>query len=197
MKITRIYFLLISLFFLFLSINAFAWDNTEPLIVDHACTDLSQIPEESVEKAKTDLHIAYGHTSHGSQLITGMSGLIDFKGELYTFSKGGGNGSLDLRDRPFSGASDLGNPNRTAWESATRNYLNDHSDTNVIISALHSRNGQSNRLLFHCLKGDVAFSVTPLLLWEYIVLGRYAGKFKVLAKVETYDQQDFLEVYAT
>jgi len=36
-----------------------------------------------------------------------------------------------------------------------------------------------------------------LLLWEHIAVALYAGKFKVLAKVETYDQQDFLEVYAT
>ncbi|HEX9933577.1 MAG TPA: hypothetical protein VGB38_00150, partial [bacterium] len=69
------------------------------------------------------LHIAYGHTSHGSQLITGMTGLVGFKGTLYSFNNGGSGGALDLKDTPFSGASDLGNSNFTAWETATRSYL--------------------------------------------------------------------------
>jgi hypothetical protein len=29
-----------------------------------------------IRKAKRELRIAYGHTSHGSQIITGMSGLV-------------------------------------------------------------------------------------------------------------------------
>jgi putative PIN family toxin of toxin-antitoxin system len=41
-------------------------------------------------------------------------------------------------------------------------------DTSVIISALYSKRGQSNKLFFHCLKGDIEYSITPLLLWEYI-----------------------------
>lgn len=108
-------------------------DNNGASIINHSCTNLSLIPKQWIETAKTNLHIAYGHTSHGSQLTTGMSGLVDFKGELYSFNNGGTGGSLDLRDRPFSGAHDLGNPNRTAWETSTRNYLDDHTEINVII----------------------------------------------------------------
>ncbi len=104
-----------------------------PVIVDHTCTRLSQIPQESVQAAKNQLHIAYGHTSHGSQLTTGMTGLVAFKGSLYEWNSGGANGALDLRDQPFSGASDLGNPDRTAWEAATRSYLDAHPEVNVII----------------------------------------------------------------
>lgn len=112
---------------------------TEPVgdgglnIIDHPMTNLSLISSESIEKAKTKLHIAYGHTSHGSQLISGMEGLITFKGSLYSFNNGGSDGSLDLRDRPFSGASDLGNPDRTAWSEATRKYLDKNPDINVVI----------------------------------------------------------------
>ena len=36
-------------------------------IVDHTTTDLSQIPNSWIEQAKSDLHIAYNHTSHGSR----------------------------------------------------------------------------------------------------------------------------------
>jgi len=62
-----------------------------------------------------------------------MSGLVGFAGTLYEWNGGGTGGALDLRDTPFSGAEDLGNPNRTAWAQATRNYLNSHPDVNVII----------------------------------------------------------------
>jgi hypothetical protein len=86
--------------------------------------------------AKSTLHIAYGHTSHGSQIITGMEGLLLFKtgyDTLYAFNDGGADGALDLRDTPFSGADDLGAPNRTAWATATRHYLDAHAEVNVVI----------------------------------------------------------------
>jgi hypothetical protein len=104
-----------------------------PLIADHNCTTISEVPEAWINEAKEILHIAYGHTSHGSQIVTGMEGLVDFMGSLYAFTGGGGSGVLDLRDRPFSGASDLGNPDRSSWAAATRSYLNGHSDVNVVI----------------------------------------------------------------
>ena len=101
--------------------------------IDHTIAKLSLLSSEKIENAKSKLHIAYGHTSHGSQIISGMEGLITFKGALYSFNNGGSDGSLDLRDRPFSGASDLGNPDRTAWAAATRNYLENNTDINVVI----------------------------------------------------------------
>lgn len=115
--------------------------STESIIVDHtSAANFEDIPEEWIEKAKTDLHIAYGHTSHGSQLITGMNMLVSEKGALYSWNNGGVNGSLDIRD--YAGnfgslgiANDLGNPNYTAWETATRIYLNSNPDINVIIWA--------------------------------------------------------------
>ena len=107
----------------------------ETLIVNHAVAKLSIIPDEWIDSAKAKLHIAYGHTSHGSQIITGMEGLKNWKGSKYAFNNGGSNGALDIHDYAFAGASDLGNPNRTAWETATRNYLNNpaNSDVNVVI----------------------------------------------------------------
>ena len=103
------------------------------MIINHTSTSISSIPQEWIIKTKRDLHIAYGHTSHGSQLIDGMTGLITFRGNLYSFNGTGADSALELRDTPFVGASDLGNPNRTAWESATRTYLNAHPEINVII----------------------------------------------------------------
>jgi len=111
---------------------------TDSMIIDHRCTDLADVPLEWISKARTDLHIAYGHTSHGSQITTGMTGLVGFAnaphgGSTYAWNEGGTDGALDLDDSPFSGASDLGNPNRTAWADATRAYLNSNPDVNVIM----------------------------------------------------------------
>lgn len=97
------------------------------IIANHlAAADFDSIPESAVNLAKSTLHIAYGHTSHGSQIITGMEALADAD-NLYN--------GLDLRDSPFSGASDLGNPDRTSWATSTRNYLDANPTVNVIIWA--------------------------------------------------------------
>jgi hypothetical protein len=112
--------------------------SAEPIIANHTSIHLSQVPLSNITKAKEDLHIAYGHTSHGSQIITGMEGLITFPnapygGSTYAFNNGGTGGALDLRDTPFEDAYDLGNPDYTSWAAATRTYLNDNPDINVII----------------------------------------------------------------
>ncbi len=57
---------------------------TTPLIVDHTSTDLSAVPASAIADAKATLHIAYGHTSHGSQLVDGMTGLTSFAGAPLT-----------------------------------------------------------------------------------------------------------------
>ena len=104
-------------------------------IIDHHCTDISQIPESAIIQAKKKLHIAYGHTSHGSQIITGMNNLDEFMGGtgLYDWHDGPANGSIDIDDYFMSG--DLGNPDRTTWAVRTREYLNNqyHNDVNVIM----------------------------------------------------------------
>lgn len=104
-----------------------------PTIVDHTSIDLSKIPVEWIDKAKTDLHIAYGHTSHGSQLITGMTGLETFKGDPYLWNNGELDGELDIRDGYLPG--DLGSNGDLTWADATRSYLGDwrNADINVII----------------------------------------------------------------
>jgi hypothetical protein len=108
--------------------NKISFDN---MIIDHNCTKLSSIPSEYITAAKQILHIAYGHTSHGSQLTTGMTGLVTFKGNTYAWNNGGTDGALDLHDYAMSG--DLGNPDRTSWADRTRTYLNSNPDVNVII----------------------------------------------------------------
>lgn len=127
-----ILFLASVVFALMVITNCTKEDTAEPeKIIDHRCTSLEAIPQAWIEKAKTDLHIAYGHTSHGSQLTEGMTGLVEFRGDLYAWNNGGTEGALDLHDYFVSG--DLGNPDRTTWESRTREYLSSHHDVNVVI----------------------------------------------------------------
>jgi hypothetical protein len=118
-------------------------DRDAPLIIDHNCTDIWQIPDSAVEQAKNQLHIAYGHTSHGSQLISGMGSngtqldaFMTGNGAnpgLFVWHDGPQNGALDLDDYFVSG--DLGNPDRVTWAQSTRDYLDNpaNSDVNVVI----------------------------------------------------------------
>ncbi|NHJ49899.1 MAG: hypothetical protein FK733_19050, partial [Asgard group archaeon] len=101
-----------------------------PIIADHNVVNyvrLDLIPDENITHAKNELHIAYGHTSHGSQITTGMAGLSAFKESkngtegLYDWNEGGTDGALDIDDYFQSG--DLGNPDRTTWATRTRTYL--------------------------------------------------------------------------
>lgn len=109
------------------------------IVADHTSVNqFDNIPQAWINLAKSNLHIAYGHTSHGSQLITGMDMLRTEKGSLYSWNNGGTSGALDIKDfyGNFGGlgvADDLGSPNYNAWATATRTYLNQHPEINVII----------------------------------------------------------------
>lgn len=104
---------------------------SEAIIIDHTCTSISEIPEHWIQKAKAEFGIAYGHTSHGSQIISGMRAL-NTKSKLYAFDSFGGNKTLTISDQELRG--DLGNPNRTSWADRTRKLLRAWEDTfNLII----------------------------------------------------------------
>lgn len=128
-------FTVIAIFLCALLFNSCKKDSESklPAIVDHTCIDLSKIPVDWINKAKAGLHIAYGHTSHGSQLLTGMTGLETFKGDPYLWNNGELEGSLDIRDGYLPG--DLGSNGDLTWAEATRSYLDDlrNENINVII----------------------------------------------------------------
>ncbi len=101
------------------------------IIIDHNCTRLGNIPATYITQAKSTLHIAYEHTSHGSQIIDGMTGLVNWKGSTYAWNNGGLNGALDIHDNGITGGTDLGSPDFTAWAAATRTYLRSTANSNV------------------------------------------------------------------
>ncbi|OQX18174.1 MAG: hypothetical protein BWK76_08245 [Desulfobulbaceae bacterium A2] len=141
----RITLFIAAVFILFVSRLAGA----DALIIDHYDTDITGLTAAEIQKAKDTLHIAYGHTSHGSQISTGMSGLVDFadhhgKGltlpdNIFQYNTGGTGGALDLRDGVMAG--DVGY--YPDWVNNTRGYLGDvnpvtgmgtnNSDVNVIM----------------------------------------------------------------
>lgn len=128
-------FVVLSVFLLFSS------PYTEAVVIDHECTDITEIPQAAIEQAKSTLHIAYGHTSHGSQLTTGMSGLVNFANggglglslpeNIFSWNSGGTSDALDLHDYAMSG--DVGY--YPDWVNNTRTYLDNpgNGDVNVII----------------------------------------------------------------
>jgi len=95
----------------------------QTIIINHTTTDLSKVPPYWVNQAKEMLRLSYGHTSHGSQLVSGM-GTLKALDPLYSFNTDGAiqAGMLSLADYTPDG--DLGNPDRTTWAARTRTYLN-------------------------------------------------------------------------
>ncbi len=57
------------------------------LIVDHTCTDLNAIPAEWIEAAQSDVKVHYAHTSHGSQITTGLD-LIEDANSTFSQAQG-------------------------------------------------------------------------------------------------------------
>ena len=129
--------IVISVMFTLILLSGCKKDDNENLtgegmmIINHNYNKLNTIPAEWIAAAKQNLHIAYGHTSHGSQITTGMTGLVSYKGPAYSWNDGGTGGALDLHDYAMTG--DLGDPDLTSWASRTRTYLAANADVNVII----------------------------------------------------------------
>lgn len=127
--------------FLFLLCLSFSFPHAlfAAIIANHSTTSLNVIPEQWINTVKSNLRLSYGHTSHGSQPISGMQVLADNStyGPLYTFNKNGviEVDVLSLHDYTPSG--DLGHNGSTTWATSTRTYLNSSSGSgstrNVVI----------------------------------------------------------------
>jgi hypothetical protein len=112
----------------------------QPIIIDHFCTDFTTIPEEWITKAKSELRIGHSHTSHGSQLVTGMDAIEGMYSPLfdYDYENWGLHAGIFFNDLwgNAGGAEDLGHNGDTTWSAATRQMLNlANNDRNVVIWA--------------------------------------------------------------
>lgn len=125
----------IIIFMIIVNFLFFTFSYSQGLIIDHSCVDITKIPQTWIEAAKSSLHIAYGHTSHGSQITDGMSGLVAFANgggkslslpeNIFAWNNGGADGALDLHDYAMGG--DVGY--YPAWVNNTRSYLGDPDST--------------------------------------------------------------------
>jgi len=109
------------------------------VVVGHLATDLGAIPDSAIEDAVDSLHVAYAHTSHGSQLISGMHALGEFPefGSTYAWSDNGAVG-LDLDDYGIPcGVPDLSQGDWingdgvTPWVTCTRDFLDSPGNFHV------------------------------------------------------------------
>ena len=105
--------------------------------------------QAAIEVAKSTLHIGYGHTSHGSQITSGMSGFTAFMNnksypqDLFAWNNGGTGKALDLEEGAGYGEGWLDHDcGYSGWDEETRSYLEgydpgagtaDHTDVNVIM----------------------------------------------------------------
>ena len=126
---------MLNLIMIFQTRNVVGGTFTEPIIANHSIINyirFDQIPDSVILNAKNTLHIAYQHTSHGSQITSAMSVLPTFKEGLggtvglYSYN------STFLHDYAMPSVPDVGYP---GWDNATRDYLDDPSnaDCNVIM----------------------------------------------------------------
>ncbi|NLG34053.1 MAG: hypothetical protein GX548_01725, partial [Lentisphaerae bacterium] len=119
----------------------------EPLLIDHRHTDITQLTQARIERAKAVLHIGYGHTSHGSQVTDGMTGLVGFANggglglslpeDIFAWNEGGAGGALDLEEGAGydSGWLEMDCGYWSTWRDETIEYLEDpsHADVNVVM----------------------------------------------------------------
>lgn len=95
---------------------------TEGLIVGHEVTSgFESIPVSVMNQVRNNFRIYYGHTSHGSQIVSGLNMLAGLGGEYA---------------KPhFSEVSDdLGHHGDVSWAERTRGFLDDHpGEYNVVM----------------------------------------------------------------
>jgi len=89
----------------------------QPLIIDHRCTDLGKVPTKWVNKVKKDFGVWYGHTSHGSQITSGMRAINSGN---FRYSSTKNKGILFYQEI----GGDLGHNGDLRWSSKTKAQLN-------------------------------------------------------------------------
>ena len=121
--------------------------SAQALIIDHTCTNLAAVPVDYVVAARAQFKMTYGHTSHGSQIVSGMDVLFGqdtLFGRFndYNHYRYGGSNPIAPSNRlslwDYTPDGDLGAPDRTTWAARTRTMLSNSDGTFAIYP--HDRN---------------------------------------------------------
>lgn len=92
------------------------------LTADHEAADaFTLIPETAFAEIRAGHDFFYGHTSHGSQIMTGLDILAGQDPVLYA------------RPSFHEISDDLGHNGDTSWVAPTESYLDTHPDCNVVM----------------------------------------------------------------
>lgn len=93
----------------------------DTFLADHlSASAFGSIPESAFSAARAEFTIYYGHTSHGSQIVTGL-GLLASE-----YDSCGLPTIHEMSD-------DLGTLGDTTWVPPTRVWLNDHPEYNMVV----------------------------------------------------------------
>ncbi len=93
-------------------------DTTATLADHQIVANFDNIPASYIDSVKSNFKILYGHTSHGSQLMSGMRMLGD---------------TYDIDPITTEPSDDLGHNGDITWVTVTRQYLDSKSDYNIVI----------------------------------------------------------------
>lgn len=97
------------------------------ILADHTIvSQFPTIPESVIYQIRNNYRIFYGHTSHGSQIVTGM-GMVYDEDTLYAYNNG--TGTLSLTET----GGDLGANGDLSWVAPTRSYLDSHPTCNMVM----------------------------------------------------------------
>jgi len=101
---------------------------TTAIVADHSATaEFDTLPAPVVKAAASTFRIWYGHTSHGSQILTGMQ-MLAAGDDRYAYNAGAGTLTLQHRDDV-----DLGQGGSLDWVDTTRSVLNQPGQTFNIV----------------------------------------------------------------
>jgi len=98
--------------------NGLSWDGSTPLIIDHTCTDLSQIPDAWIDSVQANMRMYYVHTSHGGQLTDGLESL---ESDDYNYAVAIGNETLPLEHQALCVYDKIGDPKDYWWGDEWKN----------------------------------------------------------------------------
>ena len=92
------------------------------LVADHeACGDYLLIPGSTLQSIRDNYDFFYGHTSHGSQIMTGLDILVDEDPVAFA------------RPSFHEISDDLGHNGDISWVAPTISYLDAHPECNVVM----------------------------------------------------------------
>lgn len=71
-----------------LSVNLYSTERDSPLIIDHNCTNITEIPIEWIDSVKVKFKLQLAHQSHGHQIWTGLEKIDAAYPNVYSFEFG-------------------------------------------------------------------------------------------------------------